>query len=388
VTAVSNLATQTIVVIDLETTGGSPGSGAHVIEFGAALVAGGRVTQTVGTLVRPPRYGDLQTSAAYFARQVHRIDDDTVWSRGMPPGAAATRVTTWLERVRERHGPVVLTSYNLPFERRFLDSQPWRLDTVEGVSYATCVLATARAALPQRRATAQKPTPISQPGSCSPSTTADSRHSRYNWAVSALSCPSCGAPLPTANPGVVMAICEYCSNAVVYDEDAVNDIGKQAVLSEGFTRLYRGATGTIADNRFTVLGRVRYSFGQGFWDEWYLELEDASHAWVTEDDHDLALETRFEGTAPPMDDLTPGDRIELGGVTYQVDEIGEARCVGLEGQLPKAIESDEVYRYADLSSMDGTLTMAVEYDDTPPSVFVGRWLEPDEIQLDDPGVEW
>lgn len=137
------------VVVDLETTGGSPAAGAHVIELGAALVARGRVLQTVGTLVRPPRYLDLKTTQAMYARRVHRIDDDVVWRDGLPTAQAASRLRTWLCRVRDRHGTVGVTSYNLPFERRFLDPSPWALGDLDGVTYAPCLLALARAALPE-----------------------------------------------------------------------------------------------------------------------------------------------------------------------------------------------------------------------------------------------
>ena len=103
-------------------------------------------------------------------------------------------------------------------------------------------------------------------------------------------CPSCGAPHTIRNPGVVKAVCEYCGNAVIWDEQRIRDAGKQATLPEGFTRLYRGATGRLLGKRFEVLGRVRYGFGGGFWDEWFLTLADGRTGWLTEDNHELALQ--------------------------------------------------------------------------------------------------
>ena len=105
-------------------------------------------------------------------------------------------------------------------------------------------------------------------------------------------CPSCGARHDIYNPGVITVVCDYCGTAVYWDEEKIETAGKQSILPEGFSRLYRGATGTLSQQRFFVLGRVRYSFGKGFWDEWYLEFNDGTLGWLIEDNHELSLETR------------------------------------------------------------------------------------------------
>ena len=125
------------------------------------------------------------------------------------------------------------------------------------------------------------------------------------------SCPTCGAAQQITNPGVVMAVCEYCENAIIWDEDAIRSAGKKATLSEGFTRLYRGASGTLLKKRFRVLGRVRYSFGGGFWDEWFVELSDGKSGWLSEDHHQLALETEVKGVVKPYSQMRPGLHVRL-----------------------------------------------------------------------------
>ena len=82
-----------------------------------------------------------------------------------------------------------------------------------------------------------------------------------------IQCPSCGAGRTIRNPGVITIVCEYCGNAVYWDQEKIANAGKQSILPEGFSRLFRGATGSLLNKRFCVLGRVRYSFGRGFWDE-------------------------------------------------------------------------------------------------------------------------
>ena len=46
-------------------------------------------------------------------------------------------------------------------------------------------------------------------------------------------CPSCGAGHDITNPGVITIVCEYCGNAVYWDEEKIKDAGKQSILPAG-----------------------------------------------------------------------------------------------------------------------------------------------------------
>lgn len=206
-------------------------------------------------------------------------------------------------------------------------------------------------------------------------------------------CPSCGAPLPTRNPGVVAAACAYCGTLVTWDADAVRDSGHKSRLPTGFTRFYTGATGTLEGARFVVLGRVRYQTGGARWDEWAVQVEGAPPGsdgvtWITEDDHELAIETGRKRVTLAVEDATVGSFVELLGHRFVIEEAGEAVCEGVEGQLPRGIFPGERYRYADGSTPDGAHTVGIEWDGDDPMVFVGRWAKPAEVALDDEGVEW
>lgn len=205
-----------------------------------------------------------------------------------------------------------------------------------------------------------------------------------------VSCPSCGASREIHNPGILMFVCEYCGNAVYWDQERVQAAGEQSVLPEGFSRLYRGAAGSLHQKRFVVAGRVRYSFGRGFWDEWYLEMEDGALQWLTEDNHELALQRRVETRGlVASGPWQPGQPITYRDRPFVVQEVGRAECIGVEGELPRFITSGESYPYVDASSPDGRSTLGLEYDDGDrPSLFLGKWLKHAELKLDEEGVDW
>ena len=211
-----------------------------------------------------------------------------------------------------------------------------------------------------------------------------------------------------------MAVCEYCGGVACWNEQGLAGTGKRSMLSEGFTRLYRGATGTLRGQRFRVEGRVRYSFGEGFWDEWYVTTPDGTPAWLTEDDHELALQTRYDGSGVETRGVRPGQTLALtrvaplrdgiptpansagvglpslrfapliGAGSYVVLEIGQARCIGVEGRLPHAILPEEAHDYLDATSPDGRQSLGVERDDEGTTVlYLGEWLGHHELTLDD-----
>lgn len=203
-----------------------------------------------------------------------------------------------------------------------------------------------------------------------------------------LQCPSCGAPLPIRSPASLQAVCAYCHAVVYWNEQGIQDAGRKSHLIEGFTRLYRGATGTLRMERLDVLGRIRYGYGGGFWDEWYVTIGHGRTAWITEDDHELAVQSPYEGDVSAALGLSPGGRFVLDDTSFEVGEVGEAECVGVEGEVPKYVTTGERYRYLDASSLDGRLSLGIELDADPPSAFLGAWLVHADVQLDDDEASW
>ncbi len=200
-------------------------------------------------------------------------------------------------------------------------------------------------------------------------------------------CPNCGGGHTLKNPGISMLVCDYCQTSVYWDEDMVAKMGAQSILPESDSRLFMNATGKILGKSYSVIGHVRYEHYQGAWDEWYLEIEGGKAAWVSEDERNLILERRLkpDGPVPPADQLQPGMQLTLSGKTFSVREVGRARCVGGEGQLPFPVLPDEEYPYLDIATVDGREFGTVEYDEEGElHAFLGRPLTHEQVTLDAP----
>ncbi len=203
-----------------------------------------------------------------------------------------------------------------------------------------------------------------------------------------LRCPNCGGDHTLVNPGITMLICEYCKTVVYWDDETVLKQGAQSILPEADTRLFMHATGTLSGRGFEVVGHLRYDFGRGTWDEWYLQMDDGGVAWVSEDGRELRLEEAIQpdGPLPQAQGAQIGQSVSLGGVVYTIREVGNATCVGGEGQLPFTLLPGEQYPYADVASLDGTRFATLEYDEgaaAPPTCFAGHVLDHEQLVVHD-----
>jgi hypothetical protein len=186
------------------------------------------------------------------------------------------------------------------------------------------------------------------------------------------------------NPGITSLSCSYCASYIYWDEQAIHDSGVKAVLDPPSSRMRVGEPARLLGRDVMVLGRVRYSYGGGIWDEWFLETADQRIEWVTEDEKEITHETPVDvgSGLPPFSSLTPGRTATLAGRAFRVEEAGQATCLGVEGQVPFKVVPHETYGFADLVSDDGSVAIGIEYDEEErPTVFRGKFLGPGDLEV-------
>src|SRR5690242_9362109 len=95
-----------------------------------------------------------------------------------------------------------------------------------------------------------------------------------------VSCPSCGAPVEFKSHASVVAVCEFCRATVMKDADAVKDLGKMSSVLEDYSRIQIGTAGSHGGRNFSVIGRIQLRYSAGMWNEWFLQFDDTSTAWL------------------------------------------------------------------------------------------------------------
>lgn len=201
-----------------------------------------------------------------------------------------------------------------------------------------------------------------------------------------MQCPSCGMPVDADQRYAKLVVCAACHSSVVLDEKAARLSGKMAVLAETPSPLYINATGKLGGKRWKVLGRVRYGYARGYWDEWYLQFDDGKAAWFSEDEGNLAIEVQEDIDPAAVDyaSVSPGDTLNIGGIDYHVDEKDVAHCEGGAGQLPFVIEQNEQIPFLELSADKHFATVEFDIDDHQARLFRGRRVDLNDLEVDMP----
>jgi Domain of unknown function (DUF4178) len=196
------------------------------------------------------------------------------------------------------------------------------------------------------------------------------------------SCPSCGAKVVFRSSASVLAVCEYCKSTLVRHDVDLENVGKMADLKADGSPLQLGAQGRYLGVHFAAVGRIQYRFARGLWNEWALAFDDMRVGWLGEarGSYALSFVTEMAETIPPFPELKAGRRITLAGRVFEVVDLENARCIGGEGELPFRVGAGYEAPVADLQG-PGRSFATVDYSEERPLVFVGEYVEFDDLHL-------
>lgn len=196
--------------------------------------------------------------------------------------------------------------------------------------------------------------------------------------VTRANCPSCGAPVEFKLGASIVVICEFCNSAVARTDRDVRNLGKVADLVDTRSPLAVGTEGRFDGQSFVLTGRaqIQHQAG-GVWDEWYATFGDGRTGWLAEAQGRFYMTFPIRVTdanlLPPLAHARPGLAGPLPGAqgNFVVSEIGAARPIAAEGEIPYALVPGEEYYFVDLSGDAGQFA-TIDYSETPPLLFVGR----------------
>ena len=191
--------------------------------------------------------------------------------------------------------------------------------------------------------------------------------------MSSLQCTSCGAPIEIKNRFSKVVVCEYCGTHHRIQEDGLAASGTHAKLAEFPSIFAVGCTGLILEKPFTALGRMRYKYDGGFYDEWFLEY-DSGTAWLSEDEGTYTLFTDMVEAVdfPDPSSIRAGQTITVGDHKVMVREKGEAVVEGGEGELLFYVEPGTPVSYID--GISEGKKISIEFTEDEVELFTGRPL--------------
>ncbi len=198
------------------------------------------------------------------------------------------------------------------------------------------------------------------------------------------SCPSCGAQVAFKSKISLYLVCPACSSFVLRKDLDLERIGVIGELQDDGSPIRLGTRGKYKGQNFEVIGRIQLQFPQGYWNEWYLSFPGDKDGWLgeTQGIYGVNFKTPVMTPVPAYEQMQPGKRVQINQEVFEVKDVQAATCIGGEGELPFAIESDYVAPVVDLGSSTNRFA-TIDYSETPPLVFVGEFLEFDQLQFSD-----
>lgn len=194
-----------------------------------------------------------------------------------------------------------------------------------------------------------------------------------------LTCPGCGAELLPRYRGAEVVACAYCGTFSAVTPDALLLQGKAPLLSKVPTRFAVGQRPVIAGVTYAIVGRARYEYDGGRWEEWLLHGPDGKLCVLQEDEGELVLFTeRQDGPRVSLQGARPMGKVAAFGASVFVTEVGEAALVGGEGSFATRVRPGERFSYVD-GNAGGRSVIVLSAEDR--SVWLaGRPIDDDEVQ--------
>lgn len=195
-----------------------------------------------------------------------------------------------------------------------------------------------------------------------------------------LTCPSCGNIINQMTRSPQMVVCPACNSTHLLSSGRLEDVGKSAILSDFPSIFELHHAFRHKDWKFTPVGRVRYDYGDGWWDEWFVRSDNGKESWVSVDEGEIAIEALVQKDVkiPAFDEIRVGGSFMINRTKMTVIEKNSCTMIGAEGELPFRIVPNDTYNYVDLLG-PRRLSFTIEYQSDGIDCYKGVWIDPFDI---------
>lgn len=198
-----------------------------------------------------------------------------------------------------------------------------------------------------------------------------------------LNCPNCGSDLESRFAAVKMTTCASCETTLYLESDHFRDAGSSGEMHDVPLLFQVGKTVRTGADTHTIIGHARFSYGTGWWDEFFATTEKGEEVWLSVDEGDVVVQRALSpGAAPDIwEPPELGAFLSIHGAKYRVTERETAICIALRGEFPEVLEIGATYEFVNCQGEDGTL-LSGEFSTGAPDWYSGAWLDQYTIEIE------
>ena len=177
-------------------------------------------------------------------------------------------------------------------------------------------------------------------------------------------CPNCGALIGTGEPGLPVVTCGFCHSLLSKAGDALSKVGEAGQVPFDVSPIQLGTRLSVGDARGEIVGRERWAYDGGFWNEWLLQFPGGEAFWVAEETGKYMIMKQIEPSAEDVANIEAaqrkanggmGQRVWIDGTPHFVSDIKRVRCVAVEGSLPHIVPAQQGRFSMDLRTKKGAV---------------------------------
>lgn len=197
-----------------------------------------------------------------------------------------------------------------------------------------------------------------------------------------LTCPACGSPINFKSRFSVLTVCDYCQSVIAREQKQLTAQGKASVLADDFSVIQLGTRGRYQNSPFEIIGLIKATWEDGFWNEWHALEENGQSGWLLEAMGEYSYVRALPEPAPPIEptQCRVGDSITLAQKTFRVMDIKAFECSAFYGELPFHIENGAQGLSIDLKSQDNHCAYIVQQDKNI-TYYLGQFHDIDSLKL-------
>jgi DNA-directed RNA polymerase subunit RPC12/RpoP len=195
-------------------------------------------------------------------------------------------------------------------------------------------------------------------------------------------CPGCGAPLAIEHRFSKTVVCQYCNQTSFITPKGLDPTGSVATLADFPSIFAIGKQGSIKGRPFRVSGRIRYSYEDGHWDEWFLALDGGKKfVWLEEDEGQFTLYEKQAITTPipTYEEIFVGKSFLVNNLSVFVTEKNKASLAGGQGELNFRFCPGDSLQYVDGNAAGKLVSIEITPEEL--NLSMGESVEEEEIEF-------
>ncbi len=170
---------------------------------------------------------------------------------------------------------------------------------------------------------------------------------------------------------------------VVRSDAKLEAIGQIAELPPDTSPLQIGTSGRFRDRAFTLQGRLRVTWDEGSWTEWYAEFSNGERGWIAETQgfFTVSFERGVIDEIKSLAGIRPSSAVEIGGKSWQAIDRKTAIFAAAEGELPFVAKPGTERDSLDLSGPENAFA-SLEKDGADIIFYEGAYAEFAELNFE------